>query len=70
MAGRRCMAGVAVVVADHQAPSVGEHPAEALVHQSIDPPIPMTRRIGGSAGSPNGSVQSVTPFASIIRSAT
>ena len=30
----------------------------------------MTSRIGGSAGSPNGSVQSSTPFASIMRSAT
>ncbi len=30
----------------------------------------MTRRIGGSAGSPNGSVHSATPLASIIRSAT
>src|SRR3954471_15462409 len=29
----------------------------------------MTRRIGGSAGSPNGSVQRSTPFASISRSA-
>lgn len=30
----------------------------------------MTRRIGGSAGSPKGSVQSSTPFASIMRSAS
>ena len=30
----------------------------------------MTRRIGGSAGSPKGSVHSATPLASIIRSAT
>jgi hypothetical protein len=29
-------------------------------HQSIDPPMPMTRRTPGSAGSPNGSVQSST----------
>jgi hypothetical protein len=38
-------------------------------HQSIEPPIPMTSRIGGSAGSPKDSVQSSTPFASIMRSA-
>src|SRR5947207_5321794 len=37
-------------------------------HQSIEPPMPITRRMGGSAGSPKGSVQSSTPFASIIRS--
>src|SRR5947207_683934 len=32
--------------------------------------MPMTRRIGGSPGSPKRSVHSATPFASIIRSAT
>src|SRR4051794_31796122 len=38
-------------------------------HQTIEAPIPMMRRTGGSAGSPKGSVQSSTPFASIVRSA-
>src|SRR5262245_28259897 len=39
-------------------------------HQSIDPPLPMTSRMGASSGSPNASAHSSTPFASIIRSAT
>jgi hypothetical protein len=30
-------------------------------HQSIDPPTPITRRIAGSAGSPNASVQRLDP---------
>jgi hypothetical protein len=40
-------AGVAMVVANHEPPAVGEHPAEALLPQSIEDPPPMTRRIGG-----------------------
>src|SRR5207248_1313989 len=63
-------AGVAVVVADHEPVAGREHPAEALLPPNIDPPTPITRRMGGSAGSPNASVQSSTPFASIARSAT
>ena len=62
--------GVAVVVADHEPFLVGEHPAEPPSHQSIDAARPVTRRIGGSVGSPKASVQSSTPFASIIRSDT
>src|SRR5215208_850851 len=38
-------------------------------HQSIDPPMPITSRIGGSDASPKDSVQSSTPFNSTIRSA-
>ena len=36
---------------------------------SIDAPVPMTSRTGGSAGSPNDSAHSSTPFASITCSA-
>src|SRR5436305_13292622 len=39
-------------------------------HQSIELPVPMTRTIGGSAGSPKDSAHSETPFASMVRSAT
>src|SRR3954452_15433415 len=45
-------------------------PQKPSSHQSIDAPVPMIRRIGGSRGSPNGSVQSSTPLDSIIRSGT
>src|SRR4051812_13241754 len=45
-------------------------PQKPSSHHSIDAPVPMIRRIGGSRGSPNGSVQSSTPFDSIIRSGT
>src|SRR6266511_3288306 len=39
-------------------------------HQSIDAATPITSRIGAPPGSPNDSVQSPNPFASIIRSAS
>src|SRR5919197_5238327 len=38
-------------------------------HHSIDAPVPMTSRTGGSAGSPKGSVHRSTPLARTIRSA-
>ena len=62
-------ARVPVVVADHEPPSVGEHPAEPVLppeHRGADPHHQENRRVIRVA---DASVQSSTPFASIMRSA-